>query len=953
MTESTVDQPFFAATPPPDPRHPAFDFTVAVYVKKPDLIHTPSMKSDDIDAKHANDKLFRSVVSQTAWNRYILLGYQTTTGQDFARLWTERYSHTLRFHRAIWYNYLLHVDHEKDVHETLHFWATHVAQPYLILHDPASLDMDTDRFSWRALIANLERHESLARWMPVGKKPRPRSSTPPLTQPAHSSPPSTPVNDTPVFSLPIPTPEAEASEVGTSRKQQHFSPLAHDNSDINMHHDNESVSEAKRSAVIHRNDISTNDGTHRIIFKWKLQSTDFKKVTQSRDMLLSEIHNILTVMIHHDDGYLYLWGSEDLVQAKTITELSKADVVRFLAPAITTIHSHNLIIFAARISFAENPIAWKNADVTRQAMELNNIKIQVSNSISTSGKLVIAGYILFKHPTMTHRHRYLQFLRQQLPEATPYFDIVYHRQTPADQNIGHLAIQCGENHLHPLCQALSTLLNGSQTAIFLSRLAFEHMTTDQIQSSFQAHASYIKSLHQISLSPMITNLDTLRTEHLSAGRIKERSTREWALSLTLADGTHAQCDADNGGANKNTYLLVPAAHSNEIKTLLQEYRKRLQTLRHREAKFRDSIPVFPAEITFTSNAQLNVDAILRMSSADIWSKAPDSIKSPTPASTRQTSATVSPDIDSAVRPQPAWPSLVKRPQGAQDPSDSSTNKKRDRSGTSNRHFDSRKQPSQINVHMRETDARGDGATTSTHSLTNTIRSVTANRLTELESEMRKCKEMLRESASHAELSAARLLKTEENLAATMQTVTRTEEHLAFTMQSMNAISQTVSGLQLQFGDFSRALESLSLSFQSLASMNQSTTQAAIDIANRGSNTRTGSHVQSLQLMIPPSDLRPQTASSERIGQVAMSPSQRSPKKKKKKTSRQSHLEECRAELFEESDSSDAESYNPLSMDIDSAHEDESSSQLEPTQMPGPPTAPRTTDDSDSAGPRIE
>ena len=148
--------------------------------------------------------------------------------------------------------------------------------------------------------------------------------------------------------------------------------------------------------------------------------------------------------------------------------------------------------------------------------------------------------------------------------------------------------------------------------------------------------------------------------------------------------------------------------------------------------------------------------------------------------------------------------------------------------------------------MRETDARGDGATTSTHSLTNTIRSVTANRLTELESAMRKCKEMLRESASHAELSAARLLKTEENLAATMQTVTRTEEHLAFTMQSMNDISQTVSGLQLQFGDFSRALESLSLSFQSLAATNQNTTQVAIDIANRRSNTYPGSHVHDLQ-----------------------------------------------------------------------------------------------------------
>ena len=219
--------------------------------------------------------------------------------------------------------------------------------------------------------------------------------------------------------------------------------------------------------------------------------------------------------------------------------------------------------------------------------------------------------------------------------------------------------------------------------------------------------------------------------------------------------------------------------------------------------------------------------------------------------------------------------------------------------------------------------------------------------------MRRCQEMLRDSASHAELSATRLLETEENLAATMQTVTRTEEHLAFTMQSMNDISQTVSGLQLQFGDFSRALESLSLSFQSLAATNQNTTQVAIDIANRRSNTYPGSHVHDLQQMPPPSVLQHMTEPSERSGQGTMSPTQRSPRKKKKKTSRQSHLEECRAELFEDSDTCDEASYNPLSMDIDSAHENESSPQLEPTQMPGPPTVSPTTDDSGSAGPRIE
>ena len=43
---------------------------------------------------------------------------------------------------------------------------------------------------------------------------------------------------------------------------------------------------------------------------------------------------------------------------------------------------------------------------------------------------------------------------RQLPENTPYFDIIRLSKTPLDQTIPHLAVQCGEKHVTPLCQAL-------------------------------------------------------------------------------------------------------------------------------------------------------------------------------------------------------------------------------------------------------------------------------------------------------------------------------------------------------------------------------------------------------------------------------------------------------------------------------------------------------------------
>ena len=121
MTESMANPPFFAANPPPDPRHPAFDFTAKVYVETPELIDKPNLTNDDIDAKTADDKLYRRTSSHTSWYRYTTLGFQTTPGRDFAKLWTERHVHTLRFQRAIWYNYLSYVDNEQDVPESSTF----------------------------------------------------------------------------------------------------------------------------------------------------------------------------------------------------------------------------------------------------------------------------------------------------------------------------------------------------------------------------------------------------------------------------------------------------------------------------------------------------------------------------------------------------------------------------------------------------------------------------------------------------------------------------------------------------------------------------------------------------------------------------------------------------------------------------------------------------------------
>jgi hypothetical protein len=137
-----------------------------------------------------------------------------------------------------------------------------------------------------------------------------------------------------------------------------------------------------------------------------------------------------------------------------------------------------------------------------------------------------------KAPNTTHTIRYLQSLRNRLPENTPFFDIQLRKRSPTEQHIHHLVVECGENHVAPLTKAISALLTGTGGAIFLPRVVLGSLTNVQISKYFTAHANYVKSLRPICLAPRITNLDTIRDEYFDNGDVIHRSTREWATNLT-------------------------------------------------------------------------------------------------------------------------------------------------------------------------------------------------------------------------------------------------------------------------------------------------------------------------------------------------------------------------------------------------------------------------------------
>ncbi len=311
-----------------------------------------------------------------------------------------------------------------------------------------------------------------------------------------------------------------------------------------------------------------------------------------------------------------------------MSELSPGELREFVSLKVTFLPSTSQIIFGARICFAaKSPGQWKNKDRTRQLLNEHKVTMQISNSSTRSGKVVTAGYILFKAARTTHRTRFLQSLRLKLPKETPFFDILQFQRTPMEQKITHLVVQCGENHVSPLSKALSEILTGHNSSLYLPRLALSQLSSAQISSYFEMQDKYSKSLKSLALLPTLTNLDRPRKEYGEDGTFVERSTREWAESLiTDRADVSARCEVVNGGFNQKAYLLLPAQHWIVAQEHLRQYRLRINPIGRREARFRDSLPGLPSVIHIDTSTQQNLDLLANMSSIDVWKNAPHTIQ---------------------------------------------------------------------------------------------------------------------------------------------------------------------------------------------------------------------------------------------------------------------------------------------------------------------------------------
>jgi hypothetical protein len=417
-------------------------------------------------------------------------------------------------------------------------------------HAYATFQVDTLRTPWK----DFSRLNSLPNpWSEVYGTKQKQTSKPPTAIVNHykkASRPQGTVNTPPT----IPEEESANSNTTTATPPT-LSGQKRTKDDVSV----TSSTDGKMSALIPDSNVPVCDGTKRVIFRWKVP-INLSRISSQSTELQKEIHALINEFFTDEDGFIYDWNEEGLDKHNVVSKLSPSELRSYL-PSSINISADSKITVQIRFSFfGKTPANWRNSTSIKEKLAKYDVTVAISNSTSTSGKLMIAGYILLKAPRTTHRLRYLQHLRKTLPENTPPFDILLHNRSPASNEVTpHLAVQCGKKHVHVLSEVLCPVLTGNNSALYMPRSLISDMPDDKVIAFFKQHDAYCKNLRSHPLSPLLRNLDKPRKEYNPNGSLStERTAREWAWSLKPNNTDPGHFDVVNGGPDQLAYLIFPS-----------------------------------------------------------------------------------------------------------------------------------------------------------------------------------------------------------------------------------------------------------------------------------------------------------------------------------------------------------------------------------------------------------
>jgi hypothetical protein len=454
--EKKADDETTTAIPLPSPPHDeSLEFTTDEWFEPPPYVTDLPETSPETNIRNLAETEYCKSSTPTEWLRYMTLGRYVVDGFTFNKIIGESIAEPLTMHCLIWFQYVYYLDYKIDIPEKLQAWAVTKSQAFLSKHLPSAIIVDTKKVNWTDFSSS---HSLSTPWSDANRSQKKAKKVSPSKSYASvastlgkRSNPSTIVEET-----------SETSGSTEIRGQKRSS-----NQD-----EASAASDGKQSVLLPSSNVPVCDGTYRVTLRWKT-TLNIKRISQQAQEMKDEIHALLADIFEDDDGLLYKWQQTGTEERNCISAMTPTEVRRFISPSIGIFPSQSMVVIPIRYGFtSNNPSKWRNSESTKTKLEKHKVTASFSNCTSASGNLVIAGYILLKAPMTTHRLRYLQYLRQLLPPSTPAFDILLHKRTPSDQLISHLAVQCGNSHVHSLSEALAPILTGDGSALYMPRFVF-------------------------------------------------------------------------------------------------------------------------------------------------------------------------------------------------------------------------------------------------------------------------------------------------------------------------------------------------------------------------------------------------------------------------------------------------------------------------------------------------
>ena len=167
--------------------------------------------------------------------------------------------------------------------------------------------------------------------------------------------------------------------------------------------------------------VPHNDGTLRITIRWNPTEYATLKRVSGTDWLTKVTDTLHFLLYSAPDCKLHRWDPKISHTPLSLIELTPDNLMDYLSPTITEIDSKDLYVFAIRVSMCSggSPGPWIKHQTTQATLFKHRLDVRIYNASSDSGDIEIAGYILLKDPTMTHRIQFADHLRHRPPPSVP------------------------------------------------------------------------------------------------------------------------------------------------------------------------------------------------------------------------------------------------------------------------------------------------------------------------------------------------------------------------------------------------------------------------------------------------------------------------------------------------------------------------------------------------------